>query len=253
MTDIWQPRLPIIPMVKGPADAKSLLERARRRDGGVRSPDGELYELPSGLDALISADPWRARLTSWALHAISAPIEAWIFHGGEPTADPIEHRPHVVVVRSHTDAAPRALEVGCRRVDGRMRVQTWYPVAHPLPVFEGYWSEAMRFWPRVLGLHVHEDRERDVLVLAPDPPEPWEGHWIPAPTGLFMMERAGLPVPIWIGMEIHEFRAAWTLLVAHPPLAGLLSSAVSIDGGPPGSLADQLTRMIEHQGRESVD
>ena len=75
----------------------------------------------------------------------------------------------------------------------------------------------------------------------PSPQEPWDGHWLPAPTGLLMLERADSPVPLWIGMEIHEFRAAWPALARHPPFQGLLASPVSIDGGPAGPLDEQLT------------
>jgi hypothetical protein len=58
-----------------------------------------------------------------------------------------------------------------------------------------------------------------------------------------MFERADSPVPIWIGMEIHEFRASWPLLAAHPPFHGLLASPVTIDGAPAAPLGDQLTRL----------
>jgi hypothetical protein len=62
-----------------------------------------------------------------------------------------------------------------------------------------------------------------------------------------MFERADSPVPIWIGMEIHEFRAAWPDLATHPPFRGLLASPVSIDGGPAGPLVEQLTQLASQR------
>ncbi len=239
------PEPAVIELAEGPVQALSLLAEARERAGGVRAPDGELYELPPELDAAVAADPWRARLTPWALRAVTHPDEAWLFRGGEPTAEPIEHRPHIVIARHAADAPASAVEVGTRRVDGRMRIQTWYRIVHPLPLFDGYWQGAVRCWPPVRALRAHDDRARDVLLLTPDPPEPWDGHWLPGPTGLLLLERAGLPVPIWIGMEIHEFRVAWRQLVAHPPFAGLMASEVTIDGGPPASLANYLQALVE--------
>jgi hypothetical protein len=233
----------VIDLAKGAEEALALLDAARRQTGGVRSAHGEVYELPDELDAVIASDPWRAELTPWALAAIAQPDEAWLFRGGEPTDEPIEHRPHILVARAHADAPPRAVEVGTRRVNGRMRVQTWYQIAHPLPLFEGYWAGATRFWPPARGLRVHDDPGRDVLVLTPDPVERWDGHWLPAPTGLLLLERQEIPVPIWIGMEIHEFRTAWTALAAHRPFRGLLASPVRIDGGAVAPLVDQLTQL----------
>jgi hypothetical protein len=51
-------------------------------------------------------------------------------------------------------------------------------------------------------------------------------------------------------MEIHEFRASWPLLAAHPPFRGLMASPVRIDGAAAAPLADQLTRLAElRQGK----
>jgi hypothetical protein len=237
--------VPLIEFASGTDHALALLAEARQRCGGVRAPDGELYELPPELDAVVTADPWRARLTPWALRAITDPDEAWLFRGGEPTEEPIEHRPHIVIGRPAPDAPACAVEVGTRRVDGRMRIQTWYRIVHPLPLFDGYWQGAVRCWPPARALRAHDDRVRDVLILSPDPAEPWDGHWLPGPTGFLLLERAGLPVPIWIGMEIHEFRAAWRQLAAHPPFAVLMASDVTIDGGQAAPLADQLRALAE--------
>jgi hypothetical protein len=155
----------VIDLAKGAEEALALLDAARRQTGGVRSAHGEVYELPDELDAVIASDPWRAELTPWALAAIAQPDEAWLFRGGEPTDEPIEHRPHILVARAHADAPPRAVE------------------------------------------------------------------------------RQEIPVPIWIGMEIHEFRTAWTALAAHRPFRGLLASPVRIDGGAVAPLVDQLTQL----------
>ena len=127
------PDLPVIELATGPEEALAILDAARRSDGGVRSADGEIYELPVALDALVASDPWRARLTPWALRAVAQPDEAWLFRGGEPTAEPIEHRPHLLVARTHPGGPPRAMEVGTRRTGGRMRVQTWYGSSTPSP------------------------------------------------------------------------------------------------------------------------
>jgi hypothetical protein len=235
----------VIGLASGVEEALALLDAARRDAGGVRSASGEIYELPEALDAVVASDPWRARLTPWALRAIERPDEAWLFRGGEPSAEPIEHRPHILVASTSTGAPPQAIEVGTRRVGSRMRVQTWYRIVHPLPLIEGYWEGATRFAP-ARRLRLHDDRARDVLLLSPDPPEPWDGHWLPAPTGLLMLERSGMPVPIWVGMEIHEFRAAWPALAAHPPFRGLLASPVSIDGGTAAPLVDQLEALASN-------
>jgi hypothetical protein len=242
MLDGMPPVLGEVPVVELAADtdhALSLLADARQ-SGGIRSATGEIYELPLELDSIVRADPWRARLTPWALEAIAHPDEAWLFRGGEPTDEPIEHRPHFMVARSSEEGTAFAIEVGTRRVNGRMRVQTWYRIVYPLPLIESYWAEAVRFWPPARQLRSLDDRDRDILLLMPDPPEEWDGHWLPAPTGALLLERSHMPIPLWIGIEIHEFRTAWGELSAHPPFHGLFSSPVSIDGGPISSLADQL-------------
>jgi hypothetical protein len=216
------------------AGAAALLRAAAP---GVLNPVGEIVAVDPAWADEIAHDAQRIQLVPAMLAALAAPDEIWRF-AGERAPDAAEHTPHLLAVRPNEHARTEVVVAGTRRVDGELRLHTWFVMADSAAALQRYRTRGHRLFPPLAVRPVYRPRT-DVLYLHPVPDVPYRADRLSPALSVFGYFREGPDFPSLVGFEIQDARAYGPRLLEEPGLASLMATPCTI-GNETAPLGAQL-------------
>ncbi len=206
----------------------------------VRNPAGEWVAVTEAWREEVAADPQRLALLPAALTALRNAHEVWRFYD---ETDSIEHQPHLLWCR--LDAAPdrELIVAGTRRVDGELRLHTWFRIEEPQEALGRYLRQGTRLFPVLAARVVYQPRI-DVLYLEPEPAVSYRVLRLSpdVPAYAYLSHAAGFPS--LTGLEFQDVRRRGRALVDHPALSSLMKTRCR-DEGREATLGEHLAELLD--------